>query len=260
MAEVHVSYSLTGELDEGALEGWLHLLSEEERARRARFVFARDRCDFAAAHLLLRRVLSVHEDRRPQDWTFVTGRNGKPMLDGGVDDPPGLSFNLAHTRGLVACVVAGGLDVGIDVEQIHRGVNNLDVARHYLAPTELTDLERCPVNARAEYFARIWTLKEAYLKATGEGISESLNRCAFAFEGAHSLRFAPADSSEGEACTFALFALEDYRLAVAVRGAAQPLTVRLRHRRCDGGLLRDDARLLRASSGVDCDQRPPSQP
>ena len=258
MAEVHVSYWLTRELDERAIEDSLDQLSEEERARHARFVFARDRRDFAAAHILLRRALSMHEDRRPQDWMFVTGRNGKPFLARQANDPPVLSFNLAHTRGLVACVVTRALDVGIDAEQVHRGVNNLEVARRYFSPTEVADLERCQVDERPEYFAGIWTLKEAYLKATGDGISESLDRCAFVFERPESVRFAPADRSEAGAWRFALFALEDYRMAVAVRGSAQPLTLRIRHRRGDGSVLRDDARLLRASSGVDCDQRPAS--
>ena len=253
MAEVHVSYWLTRELDERAIEDSLDQLSPEERARHANFVFARDRRDFAAAHLLLRRALSMQEDRRTQDWAFVTGRNGKPFLARDVDGAPALSFNLTHAQGLAACVVTRGLDVGIDVEPIHRGLNSLEVARSYFSPMEIATLERCHVDERAEHFAAVWTLKEAYLKATGDGILANLDRCTFVFEGSASLHFAPADRLEAGAWRFALFAVQDYRLAVAVRDTAQSLTLRVRHQRGDGCLLKDEARLVRTSSGLECD-------
>ncbi|MEQ1574233.1 MAG: 4'-phosphopantetheinyl transferase superfamily protein [Vicinamibacterales bacterium] len=245
--EVHIAYWLTRELDERALERTLGLLSEDERARHARLAFAHDRRDFAAAHLLLRRRLSVHGQRQARDWRFVPGRNGKPALADHDDDRRRLSFNLSHARGLVACVVAHDVDVGIDVERVSGGVDNLDIARRHFRPSEVADVERCGGAERGARFVELWTLKEAYAKATGDGVLAGLDECAFEFEGPTSLRCELADRAPASAWKFALFMVNDYRLAVAVRDVTQRVNA-FRIGNHDGD---DDeggrARLLRAS-------------
>jgi 4'-phosphopantetheinyl transferase len=216
--DIHVSYWLTRELEERVLADALEHLSPDEHARHAGFAFARDRRDFAAAHVLLRRVLSAHEQRSVQDWRFEPGRNGKPRLAQRLDGRPGLSFNLAHTDGLVACVVAHDVDVGIDVERIDRRVESLDLARRYFSSTEVMNLERCPDTERQARFVEIWTLKEAYVKATGDGLGADLSDFAFTCDDSTSLKFETADGTQASAFKFALLEVgNDYRLAVAVR-------------------------------------------
>jgi 4'-phosphopantetheinyl transferase len=252
-ADVDVTYRLTRDLDEGALAGELDALSEEERARCARFVFARDRRDSAAAHVLLRRSLSARDPRPAGEWTFVPGRNGKPVLAPAGHDGRGLSFNIAHTRGLVACAVACDVRVGIDVEPVDGGVDTLELARHHFAPAELAHLAGHPPEERAARFAELWTLKEAYVKATGAGVLDGLDECVFVLDGATTLGFAPADRPQAGAWTFALFGLEGYRLAVAVQAPPHRAgTLRVRQAGADHGAPVPAAVLLRASPGLAC--------
>jgi 4'-phosphopantetheinyl transferase len=117
--DVHVVYWLTQHLRGDVIEGGIECLSADERARCARFERAGDRRDYAAAHVLLRRMLTAHGGRPEREWAFVTGPHGKPMLPPGMSDRAGLSFNLAHARGLVACAVAFDVEVGVDVEPAH---------------------------------------------------------------------------------------------------------------------------------------------
>jgi 4'-phosphopantetheinyl transferase len=220
--DVDVSYWLTDSLNEREIVAALDQLSPEERTRHARLVFAKDRRDFASAHALLRHALSAQEHRPTDEWRFVEGRNGKPQLAPRCVDRPNLSFNLAHTDGLVACVVARDADVGIDVESINRGADVLELANRYFSPIEIAHLEGCLQAERQTRFIEIWTLKEAYVKATGDGLSCRLDEFAFVFDGPTSFRFESSDGAQSAAWQFGLFKPSaHHRLAVAVRDVAR---------------------------------------
>jgi 4'-phosphopantetheinyl transferase len=222
MNDVHVSYCLTGSLDARAISATLDWLSPEERARYARFVFARDRRDFAVAHALVRRALSAQVQRPPREWRFVSGSRGKPLLDGDVAARTQLSFNLAHTDGLVACAITRDADVGIDVETIDRDADAVQLARHYFSPVEIAEIERCAEEDRQTRFIEIWTLKEAYVKAVGDGLSYALDTFGFVFEGSALLHFRSTDPVESASWRFALLAPSDrHRMAVAVRNRSR---------------------------------------
>ena len=133
--QVDVWYRVTDPLDEADVAESIAVLSPDERSRHSRFVFARDRRDYAAAHALLRQSLSRYADITPIRWRFREG--GKPSLV--VDDgAPSLSFNLSHTHGIVACAISGGSDVGIDVEAVAREVDE-GVAERVFSETEYAD-------------------------------------------------------------------------------------------------------------------------
>lgn len=224
--EVDVSYCLTADLDDRALSNAIDALSADERARRDRFVFARDRRDFAVAHALLRIRLSSHAPRPRGAWQFTTGAHGKPELD--VHTAAQLSFNLSHTDGLVACAIAREGDIGIDVETIDRVADDSDVARRYFSASEAAAIERCAPDARRMRFIELWTLKEAYIKAVGEGLSRPLDSFAFEFEEDDTLRFHASGAARGESWRFALFAPSPrHRLAVAIRSSSAAASLRL---------------------------------
>lgn len=213
--QVSVAYQLTRDVDgDDTSSTDVACLSAEEISRSARFVVASDRRDFIAAHALLRRALSALEPRDPAAWAFMPGPSGKPRL---VEaDGTTLTFNLSHTRGLVACVVARRGDVGIDVEHISGSADMLDVARHHFSSSEAKTLERCDDVTRAERFTTIWTLKEAHAKATGAGIVNGFAAPSFAFGEDGSLHVCP-DAADAAAWTYVVFGVLDYRLAIAVR-------------------------------------------
>jgi 4'-phosphopantetheinyl transferase len=215
--DIHISYCLTAQLDEAAVRLAVDQLSPEERARHDHFVLARDRRDFAVAHALLRRALSARSDRAPHEWTFTSSHLGKPQLPADVAARTGLSFNLTHTHGLVACAVAQDAEVGIDAETLDRRADLLNLAERLFSQAEIADLKRHGTSERHLRFIEIWTLKEAYIKALGNGLSLQLNGFAFTFDGPTGLRFDISNLLPHTPWHFALFAPSDrHRLAIAV--------------------------------------------
>ncbi|HEV8347103.1 MAG TPA: 4'-phosphopantetheinyl transferase superfamily protein [Vicinamibacterales bacterium] len=225
--EIHITYCLTARLDDAAVRAAVDELSPEERARHDRMMRERDRRDFAVAHAMLRRSLSARGDCAPHEWIFTKGARGKPALMPDAAARTRLSFNLAHTDGLVACAVAQDAEVGIDVEAVDRRADALGLAGRFFSPAEVAELQRCADGTRLLRFIEIWTLKEAYVKALGEGLSCPLREFAFVFDGPQSLRFESGKVSCAAAWQFALFEPSDrHRMAVAV-GSRSPGEPRL---------------------------------
>ncbi len=157
----------------------------------------------------------MHEGAPASPWSFEDGVHGKPFLTPGQS---ALEFNLAHTNGLVACVLTHGGAVGVDVESLDRAVNGDDIARRYFSAPEILGLQELAGVERATRFIELWTLKEAYLKAIGAGLSNPLNDFGFELTGSSALVFnAPAGVARAD-WQFALFAPSAaHRMAVAVR-------------------------------------------
>jgi len=210
-----VWYALTERLAESGIAQARDLLSPAERARGDRFRFARDRRDFAVAHALLRHALTVHEGMPASPWSFEEGPHGKPFLTPGQS---ALEFNLAHTNGLVACVLTTVGPVGVDVESLDRAVNGDGVAERFFSPPEILGLQELAGVERGTRFIELWTLKEAYLKAIGAGLSNPLNDFGFELQGTSALSFNAPPGEAGAEWRFALFAPSAFhRMAVAVR-------------------------------------------
>ncbi|GAA2545704.1 MULTISPECIES: 4'-phosphopantetheinyl transferase family protein [Streptomyces] len=155
-------------------------LSDEERARLRRLVRAEDRLAFTAAHALVRSALShCVPDVPATAWEFRRTPRGKPEIAAPRVRPP-LRFSLSHTRGLVACAVTAGAPCGVDVEAADRATDPMRLARVVCTPRELSWLTGLERAARPAAFCRLWTLKEAYVKARGRGLSLPLSQCGFA--------------------------------------------------------------------------------
>jgi 4'-phosphopantetheinyl transferase len=156
-------------------------LTDDERERQSRFGAAGPRRLDLVARGLSRAVLSRLEPGiAPRDWRFVR-RSGRPSLAPPFD-ATGLHFNLAHTDGLVVLAAGRIAQVGVDVEALAKPVR-LDIAKRYFSATEAAALAALPPGERAVRFLRLWTLKEAYLKATGQGVSGGLDTAIFDFDG-----------------------------------------------------------------------------
>src|SRR5262245_60905547 len=159
------------------LAAWRDLLTDEERERGDRYVFERNRDEHVAAHALVRLALSrFAAGVDPRDWRFVVGERGKPEIAAPASP---LRFNLSHTDGLVACVVAEGVDVGVDVENTARRSDTVAIADRYFAPAEVAALRSLPAGAQRDRFYEYWTLKESYMKARGLGLALPLGKFWF---------------------------------------------------------------------------------
>ena len=159
------------------LAAWLELLSADEVQRAGRFVAEADRSVFIASHALLRLSLSRLADVAPDRWTFETGPHGKPEI-AGAEGSLGLRISLSHTRGCAACAVSNGGPVGVDVERSNRKPP-LRISETCFAPAEREALAALPEADRGGRFFEHWTLKEAFLKAVGLGLTYPLERLCF---------------------------------------------------------------------------------
>jgi len=155
------------------------LLQTEEIERARRFHFERDRQSYIAAHALNRALLSHWTGHEASSWRFTVGDHGKPEV---VAPPehPGLRVNLSHTRSLVAAALTLDHDIGVDVEWVRRSCDIDALSQRVFTPEERVMLDNTPEAQKRDVFFTLWTLKEAYIKATGKGLSQPLS--SFYFE------------------------------------------------------------------------------
>ena len=190
---VRLHWVLPQSADAATIAEWHAVLEPAEQARAGRFLSDLDRHAYIAAHALARRMLAEAGGLASEAWRFVEGPAGKPEVapDHGV---PWLRFNLSHTRNLVACAVTRDDDVGLDVEDLTRREAGEGIAERFFAPSEAARIAALPRAERHEAFLRIWTLKEAFVKATGEGIAMGLENFGFTLGAPPALAFAPAST------------------------------------------------------------------
>lgn len=161
------------------LEGEGLPLSESERARAARFHHLSDRWEFVLGRVMARHLLSNRCGTAPADFRFIENDHGRPEIAYPSLDRP-LRFNLSHSGGLVACVIGEGGQIGVDVERLDRPPVDPRVIRRYCSDDEQTALASMPDTLRHERFLELWTLKEAYVKARGTGLTLPLRKVSFA--------------------------------------------------------------------------------
>lgn len=174
--------------DPGGRQAFDPWLTGAERTRCDRFLQPHDQLAYAAAHALLRWALATHGGVPWAQQRIVTDVHGRPALATGAQasatDGVGMHFSLSHARGLVAVALAPGPRVGVDVENV--AARRTDVAS--LADAALAPPERAWVDAaaddtvRRDRFFRLWTLKEALLKAVGLGLALPLRSIALQAE------------------------------------------------------------------------------
>lgn len=216
--------------DEVVVERCGELLSAEEKAHLGQIGSARVRRQYLVSRALVRSTLSRYLPVAPEDWTFETRAGGRPEIV--EPSATGLRFNLSHTRGLVACLVTAEIDAGIDLENAARTLDVEGLAGRRFAAEEAAALAACPVGERLRHFFGLWTLKEAYLKACGHGITLPLRSVVVSIteEGRLRVRFDPPLEDRVEDWQLCLFELSSSRLlAVALRrgdGADRRILVR----------------------------------
>ena len=161
------------EADGRAVQESNRVLSNDEQARAERIsrLEAHDR--FILARGGLRHILSQYLDADPRDLAFAYAERGKPYLEGSD-----ISFNLSHSGEMAVYAVTRSRTVGVDVEFVGRRVSRDAVAQRFFAPEETAVIDAAPDGEKERTFFTIWTLKEAYLKARGGGISIPLDSFA----------------------------------------------------------------------------------
>ena len=143
------------------------LLSSDEQIRADRFRFAQHRQRFIAGRGILRSLLSRYLKIAPDQLQFVYSEKGKPSLVA-----QRLQFNVAHSQGLALYAFALDRPVGVDLEQV-RAIADLNaLTQRFFSPNEHAAVCNLPLDQQSKAFFRYWTCKEAYLKATGDGLAK----------------------------------------------------------------------------------------
>ncbi len=163
-------------LDPSVLQDLQKTLSEDEKHRADRFYFPEDKNYYIAARGILRSILSRYLRTSPELIKFTYTPQGKPYLEHNTRENSidyknkSIQFNLSHSQNLALYAVAGDRPVGIDLEYCRSLPDALALAKRWFLPTEYQEL-LAQTNQELNFF-RIWTAKEAYLKATGAGLRD----------------------------------------------------------------------------------------
>jgi 4'-phosphopantetheinyl transferase len=156
------------------------ILSADERVTADRFVFEADRARYVVAHTALRRLLGDRLGRDPRTLRFARSSRGKPHL---IDAP--VRFNISHSGDYAVIGICDSDEIGVDTEQIRGSIGYRDIAERYFSPVELSWLMDAAGDEQRERFYRLWVVKEAFLKATGDGLGTPLHEIVVEFRGGH---------------------------------------------------------------------------
>jgi 4'-phosphopantetheinyl transferase len=149
------------------------LLTPDERRRADRFLFDPVRRQFTVCRGTARLLLGRYLGLDPRDVAFDTGPHGKPQLAASSAPEP-LHFNVSHSGAVALLAFHRSGEVGVDVEQ-HRHLTDLaGLAARSFSPAERHALQSLPSHLHTDAFFACWSRKEAFIKCTGQGLSQGL--------------------------------------------------------------------------------------
>ncbi|MFF4249663.1 4'-phosphopantetheinyl transferase family protein [Streptomyces sp. NPDC001663] len=200
------------------------ILSGREVERGGRCRFESDRRRFIIAHGALRMILAGYLDVPPEELRLQRGRHGKPRLADGSD----LRFNLSHSGELGLVAVTRHAEVGVDVDRLRPGLPVEPFAeRFFPAPDARFVAAAAGPTERAERFLRLWTRKEAVVKAAGARLTQGLGLTVLTDAG---VVRDPSGQIRGAWSVRDMPVPDGYLAALAVAGTATPrISVRHAH-------------------------------
>lgn len=163
-----------------------NILSQREIEKIASYRSAKAQHNALITRAFVRLLLSQYAPIKPQDWVFTIGKHGKPELQ---NAPFALRFNLSHNDKLIVCAVCLQHDIGCDVESLSRKISTDAISKRYFSASEYQSLNKMPAARQNAKFFEYWTLKEAFVKATGLGISQGLDSFSFTINQGDSTKF-----------------------------------------------------------------------
>lgn len=221
--EIHV-WSLCTRAGEAEGKWFEALLGADERERAARFYFDHVRRSFIITRGVLRCLLGRYLGTEPSSIQLEYGAQGKPALPAGTP----VQFNVSHSEGWAALAFTVGCPVGIDLELIRPMPDMQRLAERFFCPEETAEIMAAPGGERERAFFSCWARKEAYVKASGEGLSAPLNGfCVSASpEMPPHIVHVGHDTSAAQAWTLHDLQLSSgYAAALAYRGGQRSLLV-----------------------------------
>jgi len=166
-------------VDENGIGSALALLSADEQSRAGRFQAAADRVSYVYGHAALRLLLEAHLERSLGRAPFGVREHGKPYL---IGSDVGFSFSRSGSRAAVAVIEHG--EIGVDLEVIASDDSDLEIAGSGYSETEQDWIAQShDRDDRRRRFYRLWVIREAFAKATGEGLGRESGTPVIEFDG-----------------------------------------------------------------------------
>lgn len=172
--EIHI-WSVDVNCPPEELEEMRELLAATEKERADRFHFEKHRRRHIVRTAVLRRLLSGYAGQPPSSIQFAYGPKGKPSLASGSADPR-LHFNMSHSEELAVYAFTLAGPIGVDVEYLKAMPDAAGIAERFFSAREFRELLQLAESQIEEGFFNCWTRKEAYIKATGDGLSKPLDQ------------------------------------------------------------------------------------
>ena len=173
--QIHVFYTRADQIsDPCLLKQYRACLSPAEIRKADRYMKQSDRHLSLVSRALVRYLIAEVTRQDPKSLNFSTNEHGKPFLVG----LPDIHFNLSHSHGVAVCALCRGAAVGVDVEDVRR-YTDLSIAKRFFSFFEAELISKASNAEKRKLFFDIWTLKEAYIKAMGKGLSIPLNSFSF---------------------------------------------------------------------------------
>jgi len=160
----------------------LALLSPEELLRAQRLTASSVRRQYIITRASVRALLShCFPSVSPREWTFERNSWGRPLI-ANVEARGRVSFNIAHTDGMIVIAMSSKGEVGVDVEKTSRSTRSVALADRYFSVAEAAALRALPAALAQQRFLDLWTLKESYIKACGMGLAIALHSFSFGLD------------------------------------------------------------------------------
>jgi 4'-phosphopantetheinyl transferase len=223
--EIHVYCLNLARFPDALLRNCWTLLDAEERARAERIRHGETQSHFVMVRSGLRALLARYLDCAAGTVRFALGEKGKPRL-AGTEPGQGVVFNVSHSGECGLIALASDTALGVDVEKC-RAMANLDgIAERCFSAGELAHWRALPPDHRQQAFFTLWSFKESFVKATGEGITLGLETCVVDLSGQPRLVSIPDACGRPEDWRLAeIDAGAGYSASICYRGSERGITV-----------------------------------
>ena len=216
------------QLQESKINSLEPLLSEVERAQSNVFLFKKDRHRFILTRAMIRTLLGLYLELNPRYISFEYNQFGRPFVSP-QQNIAGLDFNISHSGNLIVAAFFANGQIGVDVENLYKK-RRLEVAKDFFSPAEVKELFQQPKEKQLNHFLNFWTLKEAYIKAKGMGLTLPLHTFGFCLRDS-AVQF--CDYTGEQAADDWLFQIlqyaEEYQLALAAKPIKNENNIILHH-------------------------------
>ena len=195
-----------------------NLLSTDEVNRANKFRFVKHKQRFIAARGILRELLGNYLDIDPKSLVFQYSDRGKPLLTNSSEADI-LQFNISHSHNYGLYGFAIDDLIGVDIEHLREMPDAVKIAKRFFAPVEYEFIASLDSEQQQQVFFRLWTAKEAYLKAVGTGLTGSLAGVTIALDRFYNIDLMTVEGNNLLADSWSIYSCiptTDYVAAIAV--------------------------------------------